>query len=192
MLVVAVESEKKMLTMSHFKQKYYARTPWASRTALLRSPTSKGNMCTGQWLPTIAILATYCGEMPPGSVLKMALGQALSLSAKPSAAVNRPRWPTLTTDWPTGPRRRGLVWRCTFANQDTGWSITSTVSWKKRMCKKTNSVERRYTTNLFFGRQKQHTPDHGYVLRPGYLAARQLWMHLRSIGCQFERRSQLR
>ena len=45
---------------------------------------------------------------------------------------------------------------------------------KKRMCKKTNSVERRYTTNLFFGRQKQHTPDHGYVLRPGYLAARQL------------------
>lgn len=27
MLVVAVESEKKMLTMSHFKQKYYARTP---------------------------------------------------------------------------------------------------------------------------------------------------------------------
>ena len=100
---------EKMLTMSHFKQRYFAKTPWASRTASLRSPTSKANTSTGQWPPTIAILATYCGEMPQGSALKMALGQALSLSAKLSVVVNRPRLPMRTTAWPMDPRHRGWV-----------------------------------------------------------------------------------
>ena len=72
-----------------------------------RLPTSKGNTYTGQWLPTIAILATYCGEMPQGFVLKMALGQALSLNAKLSVVVNRPRSLILTTDWPMALRLRG-------------------------------------------------------------------------------------
>ena len=123
--------KKLLLNCVSFQQKCFARTPWASRMVSSRLPTSKGNTYTGQWLPTIAILATYCGEMPQGSVLKMALGQALSLSAKLSVVVNRPRLPMLTTAWPTDPRHHGWVWPCTFANRDIRWSTTNMVSvWK--------------------------------------------------------------